>query len=192
MADTAKKATLTLAIASISIALDQWTKRWARRVLDFRAGGHSRTVINNYFDLRYSENTGSAFGLFQSAHFARWLLVGIGVAAMIAIPIFIARTAWTHKRQLIALALVAGGTIGNVFDRVVAGRVSDFIVWHIKTHEWPAFNIADASLVIGVLLLAFDIFGEKKPAQQANDKAAASKATADDAGAKATAPNGSH
>jgi len=174
MADGGKKLGLAVAVTGAVLALDQWSKNWARRALDWRNGGHTRTVVQNYFDLRYSENTGSAFGLFQNAHLARWGLVGIGILALIVIPIFIARTSWAQKRQLAALALVAGGTIGNVLDRIRAGRVSDFIVWKIKAHEWPAFNVADASLVCGVLLLAFDFFPEKSAAKS-GDKSTASK-----------------
>ena len=59
---------------------------------------------------------------------------------------------------------MGGGAIGNLIDRIAYGRVTDFIVWHIKEHEWPAFNIADAALVVGVLLMGLDMLLAPKPA----------------------------
>jgi signal peptidase II len=63
-----------------------------------------------------------------------------------------------------ALGLVGGGAIGNLIDRILYGRVTDFIVWHYKGHEWPAFNIADAALVVGVGLMGLDMLLAPKPA----------------------------
>jgi signal peptidase II len=61
-----------------------------------------------------------------------------------------------------ALALVAGGAVGNVIDRVLAGKVTDFVVWKWGTHEWPAFNIADVALVVGVAIMFLDVGHEQK------------------------------
>jgi signal peptidase II len=65
-------------------------------------------------------------------------------------------------RLHLALGLVGGGAIGNLIDRIQLGKVTDFIVWHVGSHEWPAFNIADAALVVGVVLMALDMLFDKQ------------------------------
>jgi signal peptidase II len=86
----------------------------------------------------------------------------IGVAACVAIFMILRkgndRQAWLAA----ALALVAGGALGNVIDRVLFAKVTDFIVWKAGSHEWPAFNVADAALVIGVGIMFLDVGRDKK------------------------------
>lgn len=145
---------------AISFGLDQGTKIWARQNLKPKGYSGAVTVVNGYFDLRYSENPGSAFGMFRGMPAARYFLFGVGVlclgivgAWLVKLP---ARTPWLGSK----LGLLAGGAVGNVVDRVLYGKVTDFVVWKVTTksgvHEWPTFNIADAALVIGVALLILD------------------------------------
>ena len=78
--------------------------------------------------------------------------------AAFGLVIYYLRKTEDHATRLhVALGLVGGGAIGNLIDRVLYGRVTDFIVWHVKEHEWPAFNIADAALCIGVGLMLLDM-----------------------------------
>src|SRR5262249_55612218 len=125
-------------------------------------------VIDGFFNLRYSENTGVAFGLLQQLPGGRFLLTLVALAAFVLVLHYLRKTPAEHVRMQVALGLVGGGAIGNLIDRIMFGRVTDFIVWHAGVHEWPAFNIADAALVVGVGLMALDMFkNEKKPARAA-------------------------
>jgi signal peptidase II len=144
-----------------ALVADQLTKWWARVSLAPRG---SRTVIDGFFDLRYSENPGSAFGLFRGVPGARWILLAIGVVAMYVVFRLLVKLKAGPSQLRVAgeLGLLAGGALGNIIDRVWHTRVTDFIVWKWHEHEWPTFNIADAALVVGVIALLFDMKGDDK------------------------------
>ena len=132
------------------LAGDQVTKVWARKAL---LPIPQKTVIEGYFDLRYSENPGVAFGMFRHMPGGRYILVGVGVVALAFIAAYLRKPDAEKTSVAVALGLTAGGAVGNIFDRIAFGKVTDFIVWHYHGHEWPAFNVADAALVAGVLAL---------------------------------------
>ncbi len=173
---------LFLIIAPITCLLDQVTKIWARASLPHAKVtggiiGEPVTVISNYWDWRLSENPGSAFGMFGQTAGSRIFLSVIGVVALVAIVWMLRKAKEDQTRLIWALALVAGGAVGNLIDRVAFGVVTDFIVWKYHTHEWPTFNVADIALVIGVGLLFIDIGKDSfAPDEEADDKAKA-KAT---------------
>jgi signal peptidase II len=148
-------------LSALTIALDQWTKVLARQSLK-PLGHQAKVVIQGFFNLRYSENTGVAFGMFQTLPGGRILLTLVAVLAFGLVLHYLRRTEATHTRMHVALGLVGGGAIGNLIDRIAFGRVTDFIVWHYKEHEWPAFNIADAALVVGVALMGLDMLLQPK------------------------------
>jgi signal peptidase II len=165
MTDKVSTATRNLlfgASAVISIVLDQWTKVLARTHLKPLGPWGSKTMVANYFDLRYSENTGVAFGMFQRLPGGRLWLTLIALAALLLVGYYLLRSGPRQSRLHLALGLVGGGAIGNLVDRIVYGRVTDFVVWHVGRHEWPAFNIADAALVVGVCLMALDMMLDKR------------------------------
>ena len=143
-------------LGALSIILDQWTKVLARHALK-PLGHQSKVVIDGFFNLRYSENTGVAFGMLQSLPGGRILLTLVALVAFVLVIHYLRGTRDDHLRMHAALGLVGGGAIGNLIDRILYGRVTDFIVWHIKDHEWPAFNVADAALVVGVALMGLDM-----------------------------------
>jgi signal peptidase II len=147
-------------VGILSIVLDQLTKWLARSELVH--AGHSVTLIDGYWDWRLSYNTGSAFGMFSGQTGSRIFLSVIGVAATVAILLILRRARDEQRWMTAALALVAGGAIGNVIDRVVAGKVTDFVVWKVGKTEWPAFNIADCALVVGVAIMFIDSLREQK------------------------------
>ncbi len=147
--------------AVVSLVLDQWTKVLARTHLQPLGPWKSKVIIANYFDLRYSENTGVAFGMFQKLPGGRIWLTVVALAALLLVGYYLVRSNPRQYRLHLALGLVGGGAIGNLVDRIAFGRVTDFIVWKIGTHEWPAFNIADAALVVGVALMALDMLLDK-------------------------------
>jgi signal peptidase II len=146
----------------LSIVLDQWTKVLARTHLAPLGPWKSKVIVANYFDLRYSENTGVAFGMFQSLPGGKYWLTLVGMLALLLVGYYLIRSNLRQSRLHLALGLVGGGAIGNLIDRIAFGRVTDFIVWKVGTHEWPAFNIADAALVVGVALMALDMLLDKR------------------------------
>jgi signal peptidase II len=149
-------------IAGAGIYLvDQSTKAWAVRALRF---GDDRPIIRGFLNLVYAENPGIAFGQLQDGgSFGRWFFAALAMAAAIAIFYYFLRTPRNDDRVLGACALLLAGIIGNLTDRIRLGYVIDFIDIHARSYHWPTFNIADASITIGALLLAYDlVFGRKK------------------------------
>jgi signal peptidase II len=170
-------------IALVTLVADQASKYWARNTLPVgrsvngpvdascaipddlvahKCVGINDTLINGYWDWRLSFNPGSAFGLFNSASGARVLLSIIGVLAVFGMLWMLKKARDDQKWLIWALGLVAGGAVGNLFDRIYFGVVTDFVLWHYHAKEWPVFNIADVALVIGVGLMFLDIGGESK------------------------------
>ena len=166
-------------VAFISLVLDQGTKIWARhslpldpaarcqdevveKIANRECFGHPVTVISDMWDWRLSMNPGSAFGLFHSAGGARIFLSLVGIGALFGMAWMVRRAKDKQTWLVLALGLIAGGAIGNLVDRIYYGVVTDFILWHYKDTEWPVFNVADAVLVVGVLLLVFDVGKDDK------------------------------
>lgn len=160
----------------LTFSFDQCSKEWARQTLRpegypmLRRGSEIpvKIVIRGYWDFRYSENPGSAFGMFRNMARDRMLLLGVQLLVLgaIGVGLYLARSGGGALGA--KLGLLAGGALGNTMDRVRFGRVVDFIVWKTtssqngwqQVHEWPTFNIADAALVTGVLALSLgSIFG---------------------------------
>jgi signal peptidase II len=158
----ARRYKLFLIISLITLFLDQLTKWYARDQLRL---GYAKQVIKGYWDWRLSYNTGSAFGMFHDAAYARIFLSLVGVVACVAIVLILRKAKDDQKWMASALALVAGGAIGNVIDRIHSGKVTDFVVWKIGKSEWPAFNIADVALVVGVGIMFLDVGREQKKAR---------------------------
>jgi signal peptidase II len=143
-------------IAVIVIVLDRWTKYLvAARILMYK----QIPVIPGFFDITHTENTGAAFSLFADSP-ARWktaMLITFSVVAMIVVSVLL----WKQGRALtitgIALSLILGGAVGNLWDRVASGRVVDFLLVYVKAYRWPVFNLADSAIVIGASLLVLEI-----------------------------------
>jgi signal peptidase II len=162
MPESTKVRNLLFGLAGVlSIVLDQWTKVLARTHLKPLGPWRTKVIVQNYFDLRYSENTGVAFGMGQTLPGGRIILTLVALGALLLVGYYLKRSGPRQFRLHLALGLVGGGAIGNLIDRIAFGRVTDFIVWHVGTHEWPAFNIADAALVVGVALMALDMLVDK-------------------------------
>ena len=137
-------AILWFALALLVILADQASKAWANDVL-----AASWIQVTGFFNLVLLRNTGSAFSFLADAGGWQKLLfsaVAIGVSAAMAAVI------WKHSAEKLApaaAALVLGGAIGNLIDRLMLGSVTDFIDLHIGDIHWPAFNIADSAIVLG-------------------------------------------
>lgn len=171
-----RKYILFSVLGIITIVLDQWTKVLARTHLRPLPFGEKKTVVEGFFDLRYSENPGVAFGMFQNLQGGRIILTVVAAFALFMVLMYLRRSEDHHTRLHAALGLIGGGAIGNLIDRIAYGRVTDFIVWRYKQYEWPAFNIADAALVIGVGLMVIDMV--RAPKAHAAAEGASSDASA--------------
>ena len=141
--------------ASLGIYLmDQASKAWAIRRLRFE----DRTIIRGVLDFVYAENPGIAFGQLQEGgSFGRWFFVVLASAAAVAVLFYFFRTHRDDDRILGSCALLLAGIVGNLTDRVRLGFVIDFIHVHAGQYHWPTFNVADASITLGALLLAYDL-----------------------------------
>jgi signal peptidase II len=153
-----------LAVTLGVVLLDRWSKHVvAKRIALYT---HIQ-VIPGFFRLTHTENTGAAFSLFADSP-APWktaLLIAFSVIALAVVSVLLWKNHHTHVVTGIALALIMGGAIGNLWDRLVRGRVVDFLLFYVKRYQWPVFNLADSAIVIGACLLVLEIlFGQGKEA----------------------------
>jgi signal peptidase II len=152
MAKTKSSLLPWLGIALIVVLLDQLTKVMVMRSMAY---GDSHTVTS-FFNIVYWQNKGAAFSfLHAAAGWQRWMFVGLGAVAAVFIVWMLGR----HGGQRMfswALALILGGAVGNVIDRVWHGYVIDFIQVHWKDMAFPSFNVADSAITIGAALLIID------------------------------------
>ena len=141
-----------LGIALAVIVLDQLTKAWIAATFQL---GDAR-MVTPFFDIVRAHNRGAAFSFLNDASgWQRWFFVGLGIAAAVFIVWLLKR----HGGQRLfgwALALILGGALGNVIDRLLHGHVVDFIQVHWKSHYFPSFNVADSAITIGAALLILD------------------------------------
>lgn len=134
----------------VIVVVDQATKAWALAALwpPYSPG----IAVLPVFNLRLGFNTGVTFGLFrESATEAVWLLVALKLAVVVFLVLWLRRA--TSRVEALALALIIGGALGNIADRVRQGAVTDFLDAHYDGWHWPTFNMADVAIVAGVSLL---------------------------------------
>ena len=141
-----------LGVAVIVILADQLTKIAINKVFSYGEG----RVITPFFNLVLVYNKGAAFSFLSAAGgWQRWAFTALGVVAALVICYLLKRHA-TQKLFCTALALIMGGALGNVIDRLLYGHVIDFLDFHVGGWHWPAFNLADSAICIGAALLVFD------------------------------------
>ena len=150
------KASLTwLGLSAVVIALDQWTKHLAIQGLTL----NTPVDLTPFLSLTLAHNTGAAFSFLSHAQgWQRWFFTGLGLLVSTAIVLWLGRLPRAARWQACALALILGGALGNVWDRIQLGYVIDFIDAHARGWHWPAFNIADSSITIGAAMLIIDAF----------------------------------
>lgn len=152
-----------MAILVTSAGFDQASKEWARDTL---VPGQPQAVIPGVWDYELAKNPGVAFSMFAQAenHTLMHVLFGVvAAAALIALGIAAARTRPEQRWRRAAYALIAGGALGNLIDRIASGDVTDFVRWHWHGHAWPIFNVADAVLLAGVILLVVENLAHRWP-----------------------------
>jgi signal peptidase II len=143
--------------------LDQWSKGIITRALGLH---ESREILGDFFLLTSVRNSGAAFGLFANfeSSIKSIFLNSVAVAAFIAVSLYAFRSHFKSVRLQLGLALVLGGAVGNLVDRVRFGYVVDFLLFGVGGHYWPAFNVADSAICVGVGLLALDMLRQKTSA----------------------------
>ncbi len=166
-----------MTLSPLVVLLDQGSKFWILKNLPL---GQSFTVIKNFFEIAHIKNRGAAFGMLAQWNSVgrEWFFYLISGLAMVALFVIYAQTRPDQRRMHIPLALIFGGAIGNLIDRLWHGEVTDFLVfhWHNKIADfwlvgkhfrfalsWPAFNVADAAISCGAIYLVLIVlFFDKK------------------------------
>lgn len=158
---------LYLTIAAGIILLDRWTK-WlvAHKIALF----DSVTVVPGFFKITHLRNKGAAFSILANAPDA-WrtaLLVVFSLVALVVVLVMLVKTSQRLSLQGVALSLILGGAIGNLWDRILHGWVTDFLLVYYKQWEWPSFNVADSAICVGAVLLIAEMLFSREAERKAS------------------------
>src|SRR3989442_8497226 len=148
-------------LAGVVFALDRLTKRnIEQRVSVFDAP----TLNPRFFVIVHARNRGAAFSMFADSTSAwrPFFLIGLSLAALVLVAGILRNAARLDRPTALGLSLILGGALGNVFDRIVSGAVTDFLDFYIGDLHWPAFNVADSAIVIGSGLLLVSLLRPKQ------------------------------
>jgi signal peptidase II len=150
---------VSLILASVVLVVDLVTKRWVESVLFFG----EQIPLTSFFNLVLAYNAGAAFSFLSDADgWQRWFfsIIAAGASALI---IYMLRKHADDKLFCMALSLILGGALGNLWDRITLGHVVDFLDFYVGVYHWPAFNVADSAIFLGAMLLIVDSFRRKEP-----------------------------
>lgn len=138
-----------LVIVAAVVGLDQLTKLW---IVHSFSMYESRVLVPGFFNLTYLTNKGAAFGFLagQTGAWRHYLFLVLGGVALVFIGVAWSRLRQAHPLYALSLPLIAGGALGNLIDRIRLGAVVDFLDFYVKGYHWPAFNVADSAISIGV------------------------------------------
>ena len=155
-----------LLIALAVLLLDRITKWAISQTIPLE---DAVNIIPGFFRLTHLENTGAAFSLFADSPspFRTTLLVGFSVAALAVVSFLLWKDRNRFHSGTLALSLILGGAIGNLWDRLSDGKVTDFLDFYIGVHHWPPFNVADSAIVVGALLLLLRMFRKEQRSRTA-------------------------
>jgi signal peptidase II len=148
-------------LSAFIVALDRITKHWVSAHIE---EGSAITIIPHVFRISHVLNAGAAFSMFTDSPHperTRWMLTAFSILAAIVVLIVLLRVGRRISMTALSMALVLGGAIGNVWDRLRTGTVIDFLEVHIVHYHWPDFNVADSAIVIGGILLLLDSLRSK-------------------------------
>ena len=151
-----------LLLVAATIALDRWSKVLIQKRFDLN---ESISLIDGFFNITYVRNTGVAFGIFDPLSLpAKSVLLSVFTAfAAVIVITYSVRSPLRNRLLQVALALVLGGALGNLYDRLAYGYVVDFLEFYVGSFDWPSFNIADSAISVGVALLALEILRNETP-----------------------------
>jgi signal peptidase II len=150
-----------LLIALLIVVLDRVAKLAVERSIPLHDGIQ---IIPGFFRLTHLENRGAAFGLFADSP-SPWkiaFLVLFSVMALVVVSMLLWKNSHTLSSTGVGLSLILGGAIGNLWDRLTAGHVTDFLLFYVGQYQWPAFNVADSAIVVGAGLLVYEIVFAKE------------------------------
>ena len=147
-------------LSGLVIMLDQVTKYAADRLLTFRS---PVTVIPDFFNFTLAYNEGAAFSFLSDAGgWQRWFFTALAMIVSLVLVFWIKNLSRQERWTAAALALILGGAMGNLIDRVIHGHVIDFIQWYYDKFYWPSFNIADSAISLGAaILITQTLFGKR-------------------------------
>jgi len=153
-----------LLIAIAVVVLDRATK-WA--IVQTITLDDAINIIPGLFRLTHLENTGAAFSLFadSTSPFKTMLLIAFSLGALAVVSFLLWKERAIFNAGTLALSLILGGAVGNLWDRLTDGKVTDFLDFYIGIHHWPPFNIADSAIVVGALLLLMRMLRTNQPRQ---------------------------
>jgi len=147
-------------LSLLVVVADQVTKAWVSGAL---RPYELVPVIDGFFNLTLAFNTGAAFSfLAQGGGWQRWLLSGLAVVVAIVLVVWLTRLDRSERWTAASLSLVIGGAVGNLLDRLRLGHVVDFLDFYLGSWHWPAFNVADSAITVGVAILLLASF--RRPA----------------------------
>ena len=149
-------------ISGLVVILDQVTKILIFKTLPLY---HSITIIPGFFNITHIHNPGGAFGFMahQDSNFRNFLFILLASVAVGIIFYFYKNTNRTHPFLASGFALILGGAIGNLIDRIRFGTVVDFLDFYVRNYHWPAFNVADSAITVGVTIFIFHLLFRKMP-----------------------------
>lgn len=150
-----------LALSLVIIFLDWLSKQWALSALEFQV---TQQVVPGFWSWTLVHNTGAAFSFLADAGgWQQWLFSALAVIISVVCVVMLARLPRSDWRTALPLALIIGGALGNLLDRVRYGYVIDFVHWYWRDFHWPVFNLADAAITLAAaLLILFSFFSGQK------------------------------
>ena len=151
--------TLFALLACVGLLLDQITKIYIDRSMQLF---DSIPVVDNFFHITYVRNRGAAFSFLSDASWRLPFFIGVSLVASVTIIVAFQKLRDDQKLAQVSLAMIFSGAVGNLIDRIRLGEVIDFLDAHWYRHHWPAFNVADSLICVGVFLLVVDMLREEK------------------------------
>jgi signal peptidase II len=152
-----------LLIAFLVLVFDRITKWMVAKDIPLH---DSKQIVSGFFYLTHVENRGAAFSLFADSP-SHWKIAMLVLFSLVALAV-VSALLWRSNHAMITtgvgLGLILGGALGNLWDRLLSGRVVDFLLFYLGTYQWPAFNVADSAIVVGAGLLVIEILFAKSPA----------------------------
>lgn len=157
-------------VTAVSLVLDQATKLYVDANFELY---ESIPVIEGWFHLTYIRNKGAAFGILSSGALRIPFFIGVAVIALAAILWYLRSLRADQKLAAFALALIFSGALGNLIDRIRLGEVIDFLDVFWRHHHWPAFNVADSAICVGVTLLIWEMWQDERRLRRERQKTGA-------------------
>jgi len=159
-----RRFSILIGISLVVLVSDQFTK--------YLVDSHFRlyesvTIVENFFHLTYVRNKGAAFGMLADSAIRIPFFITVSVLAALGILWYFNHARHLQNLAIIALSLIFSGAVGNLIDRIRFGEVIDFLDIHWYEHHWPAFNVADSAITVGVALLLLDVWREERQKKRA-------------------------